>query len=421
MREFAREVAMSVANRIASPRRITECGSTGADNGVPYSAGSLVNGHPGIVLLLARLGTTAPERLREAHDHLSAAVSALGSEAARPCLFYGPPALAFATHIAAADSGNYTSLLARLDDQVSRSTGDLLRATKPTSGDVGTADTRPIPAYDLIFGLSGLGRYLLLRPDRHAEMAGTVVRHLVEYTFDLLGEPDGRRGNEQPEELLVGTAHGMSGILAVLALAYQAGVVVPDHDAAIRRVADALISWQRQDDTTLCWPYSVQWNPEESAYVQSLPSTRPAWCNGATGVISALMHAGRALDVDQWTDRAIDAAVHLSRLEPRAWRLNTVGLCHGYAGLLQWFLRMKKLTGRSDFDTTIDAVVERILEFHDPAAPFAFRRQAVHRHVVPEGPGFIDGAAGTALALISYADGLPESEQAAWDSALLFA
>ncbi|GGM48860.1 hypothetical protein GCM10012275_19710 [Longimycelium tulufanense] len=423
MRELARDVALVVADRITSPQRVAEFAatypSTVRDTGVPHSPVSLVDGHPGIVLLLAHLDAhDSSERLHATHRHLSAATSALQQATERPCLFYGLPALAFATHLAAAGTANYASLLAQLDERVSEVTRDLLRTDAQGDRDDPLSGTRPDPTHDLIFGLSGLGRYLLLRLDKHAEVAAAVVTRLARYAVDLLDAPIDPRDKER-DEVLVGAAHGLAGILSLLALAHRAGVVVPDHDTAIRRIADTLVSWRCPDDTTLCWPYSMQWHPETATYVPKLPSTRPAWCNGASGVITALAHAGRALNVERWTGCAVEAAEVICRQEPHTWRMSTIGLCHGYSGALQLLLRLAQLTGCHSFDATIRLLIERILEFHDPSAPFAFHRPGANQSLVPEGPGFIDGAVGTALALISYAIGLPEPDQPAWDSALL--
>ncbi len=66
---------------------------------------------------------------------------------------------------------------------------------------------------------------------------------------------------------------------------------------------------------------------------------------------------------------------------------------------------------------TVDVVAERVLDAYAPDSAFGFRYYQTEGTWYAERPGFLDGVAGVALALHSYATG--EMPRTGWDAALL--
>ncbi|RSM77340.1 hypothetical protein DMH04_35420 [Kibdelosporangium aridum] len=162
-----------------------------------------------------------------------------------------------------------------------------------------------------------------------------------------------------------GMAHGSSGPLALLCLAERAGYAVPGQRNAIATLA--------------------------LRHAGEMPGT--TWCRGSAGMARALWHAGISLGDPDMCDRAVSTvkAAHRQDATP------DIGLCHGRAGLLQ-------VTFRFAQDTSDPELVAAVPEL---AADLMTS--------TPDEPGFLDGAAGVVLALLTAA--YPEPPE--WDRALL--
>lgn len=100
-------------------------------------------------------------------------------------------------------------------------------------------------------------------------------------------------------------------------------------------------------------------------------------------------------------------------------RVCDFALCHGWAGLLQITVRMAGDTGAACYRSAADLLAARIIEGFAPEAAFGFRYTHPRLEIGPDRPGFLEGAAGIALALRSYAGGTPPATT--WDAALLLA
>ncbi|MFI9203188.1 lanthionine synthetase C family protein [Streptomyces sp. NPDC053048] len=425
----AGRIVADVAGRLADPRSVvaveTDPGNVdevpGRPARSPWTRLGLGKGHPGVALLFAELAHSGPAHRATAHRHLSAAVSGVAA-GARSGLFGGAAALAFAACAARRGPRDYAALLEHADTVVLSQWEAVFAAEDERLG-AGLPGVR-MHRYDLISGAAGLGRYLLLRRDRHHEALSDVLAYLVRLTEPvrvdghtvpgwwvngtLTDEPD---GSHPRGHFNLGLAHGIPGVLALLALAREADVRVPGQDGAITRVAEWVLRWQGDG---LQWPAAVAF--EEHVALGGTPPAvgRTAWCYGTPGVARALYLAGRALRRADWQRTAVDALV-AALADVRG--VYECALCHGWAGLLQTTWRMARDSGDQRLADDLPRLAAPILDAYDPGLPFGYSCAAPHIRLAPHRAGFLEGAAGIALALHTYAtDAEPATS---WDAALL--
>ncbi|GAA4489052.1 lanthionine synthetase C family protein [Actinoallomurus oryzae] len=417
VRTEAAAVVAEVARRLADPVAVTRI--TGAavdqfpDGSTPatWHPAALNEGCPGIALLHAELGDRP-----SAHAYL-----ARGAGAALPGrggLFAGLPAVVFATRAAVTRPGDYASLLARAEPAVRAAASERAREEldRIAAGRPGTA----FAAYDVVQGLTGLGRLLL--GTGHAEPA---VRSLIALTEPV--EIDGVRvpgwwvahaplknTPDRDGHFNFGLAHGIAGPLSLLAIAHRDGLRLPGQEAAIERIVAWLLEWLHEGS----WPPVVTLHRQLRGPDGSARPDRPGWCYGAPGIARALQLAGLALNRPSWRETAVSVLRRALARPWDEWEMIDAGLCHGWAGMLHMTRLMAADEGAADLREAADGLARRVVGCFDPEAPFGFRYAAgAGAMVAPDRAGFLEGAAGIALALHAYAN--DEPARTGWDTALL--
>ncbi|WP_306338030.1 lanthionine synthetase C family protein [Streptomyces sp. KL118A] len=394
----------------------------------PWHPQSLADGHPGVALLLASLAHTDPAYGRATHAHLTAAVTGV-RRPAREGLYAGLPAVAFAARTAVDRPGAYAGLLTRLDAQVALVVRRIVEADAPRVA-AGEAGAR-MYGYDVVAGLSGLGRLLLAAGPDHRETTELLLTHLVALTRPVTGpggrtvpgwwtsdpvlvsEPDGIPGGH----LNVGLAHGIPGPLALLSLAHRAGFRVPGQERAIRTIAEWLLARRSADGAG--WPNIVPLAAELAAASggprPDLAEARTGWCYGTPGVARSLQLAALALKEPDWNRQAV-AAVALTC--DRADFADPT-LCHGLAGLTTIVALMAQEPGGAELRSFLPVLTDSLAAAADPAHPFVWPAAAPGEGTLVHRPGFLDGAAGAALALRHATNPEAPQGQLPWQAALL--
>lgn len=317
-------------------------------------------------------------------------------------LWFGAPAVAFA--IATAAPRQYPRAMTSLDAGVASLVHARLEAALARM----TAMVRPsLSEFDLVRGLTGLGAYLLHR-DPYGDLVRRVLAYLVRLTEPIpaddaaglsapgwwtkdipAGSPDPALGAGHAN---LGMAHGISGPLALLALAMRRGVVVAGHAAAIDRICQWLDAWRHETPTGPWWPERVTLAELRiGRSVQGGPA-RPSWCYGIPGLARAQQLAGLAVrDLARQ-----EAAEHtLSRCLSDPAQLDRIidpALCHGWAGLIATAWCADADARSPDIGARLPHLLDTLLD---------------HARDAPLGrlPGLIEGSAGIALTLHSIATG----------------
>ncbi|MFE4976088.1 lanthionine synthetase C family protein [Kitasatospora sp. NPDC056651] len=383
---------------------------------------SLAHGAPGIALLHIERAATGRGPWEPVRAWLAVAAKGPVTSGPDSYLHYGAPAFAQALACAArARPGSYSSALAHLDDVVA---DDALRRCDEALARITRGDLPALAEFDAIRGLAGVGA-VLLRRDPDGEAIHRVLGYLVRLTADVKHNGralpgwwtmDGPSGT--PDERFpgghanTGVAHGIAGPLAVLSLALRQGIEVDGQREAIRTILAWLEHWRDGHS----WPYWItpgHLDGDGDARAPLAPQ-RPSWCYGTAGVARAQQLAALALD-DSRLRRDAESFLAAALVDPKALAATTdLSACHGSAGLAH-------IAHRAASDALphnaarLRSAASLLLDTAHP--PRTDPDEQAHHLLETAGPGFLEGAAGTALALLAPATGtIPATS---WDACLL--
>lgn len=382
--------------------------------GVRLRHASLAGGRAGEAVFYAYLALDRGDEAAadRAISLLDAAAEELATTPMPPSLYSGFPGVAWAME----------HLRGRLFEEEGDGEDPVLEIDRALLAPLGRS---PWPGeYDLIGGLAGFGVYALERLPRPSAV------ELLERIVDRLAEraevdEEGAAWFTPPEALPewqrelhtrgvynLGVAHGIPGVLPVLAGACAAGVAVdrarPLLDGAVRW----LLAHRLEPGMESCFGTNyAPWEPPA-------PS-RLAWCYGDPGIAATLLVAARAVGEPEWEREAVAIARAAAGRPEATAGIRDAGLCHGAAGLGHLFNRVYQTTGEEAVGEAARAWFERALALRvagegvagfqtwelDPEGKPGWRRDA----------GFLEGAAGIALALLAA---VSENEPA-WDRVLL--
>lgn len=413
-------VADAIANQLVDPAALFAR--------APEHWQHLAHGPSGIALLHIERAAHGTGPWERAHNWLAAASHRSLTSGPDSHPFYGAPAFAHALACAAESvPGSYEGALRVLDRQL---TADAQRRVERAHRRIDAGLLPQLAEFDAIRGVAGCGAYLLRR-DPHSSATRAVLDYCVRLTEPICHRreqlpgwwtesgPSGRldsrfaggHGNN-------GMAHGISGVLALLALAARNSDVADSHRAAMRTILTWLDTWRIETAQGPTWPYWV--TRSELRTGRPVPSTarRPSWCYGTVGLVRAQQLAALALgDVRRQIDAENSLVLALNDPEQIS-ATRGHGLCHGLAGLAHVATR----TAHDAHSTTTGRIRATIPDLLAALMPPGTDPELLATRLIQDkdgGPGLLDGAAGTALALLAAASNSPP--QSAWDSCLLLA
>ncbi|MDT0342702.1 lanthionine synthetase C family protein [Streptomyces litchfieldiae] len=420
---LALKVADAVADLLADPVTAPVGSRTTTTDRQQLAYGPL-----GIALLHIERAAGGLGPWQRAHDWLAIAARQPFTSGSDSHPFYGAPALARTVACAAEHlPGSYQRALDTLDVQIAT---DIRRRLSAAHRRIDAELFPELAEFDLIRGLTGYGAYLL-----HRDPGSAAVRAVLDYCLRLT-EPITDRGDilpgwwtasgpsGRPDEKFpgghanTGLAHGIGGVLALLALAARHRILVDRHHDAMRTILAWLDRWQEETGRGPAWPYWV--TRAELREGQHAPSTprRPSWCYGTAGLARAQQLAALALgDIRRQTEaeKALVSAL-TDRVQLKATTDN--GLCHGTAGLAHiaaWMATDAHPSTVRQLRATIPALLATVCPPGIAPADTALTMVRDEK----AGPGFLNGAAGIALALQAPATAVPP--HSGWDACLLIA
>jgi hypothetical protein len=280
--------------------------------------------------------------------------------------------------------------------------------------------------FDLIEGLAGVGIYGLERlphasgkmllekvVDRLEEAADTHKKGLAWPTHSEW-IPEVYRGDRPPRYYDCGLAHGQAGVLAVLAGIAARGVAVKKATTLLDKGMSWMLAHKLPENPLSRFPTWVMPDKEPAP-------ARDAWCYGDPGIAVALLSGARALKSKKWENAALDVAMHAGRRDPKESRCMDPGLCHGWFGTAQVFMRLHRMTEERIFADRARYYLQQGLQQRRARGGFAgFFSWDVGTDMksawVPD-PAFLTGGAGIALVLASAL--ASSDEDPAWDRSLL--
>ncbi len=383
---------------------------------------SLGGGTPGQALFYGYLFRTAgaERHAARARQLLDQAVEALAMAPTHPALYSGFTGVAWAAE-------HLGCLLDGEDEQEASGAEDADMGEEVDQALLTALDRFSWAGhYDLMSGLVGFGVYAMERFPRPSAV------RCLEAIIDRLDESAERNGQGitwfRPPEVLagagwertpygyydLGVAHGVPGIIALLADACRLGVrqdrARPLLDGAVRWLALQPLAGQRG----ACYPSRV------GPGIEAKPS-RLAWCYGDPGVAATLLYAARAVGMKEWEDMALAIAAHAASAAPEDAGVQGMGLCHGTLGLAHLYNRIYQAGGDELFADAARLWYRLGLEMHKPegGAEGTEARVAAQdwQALWAADAGFLTGAAGIGLALLAAVT----SVEPKWDRLLLVA
>jgi hypothetical protein len=278
--------------------------------------------------------------------------------------------------------------------------------------------------YDLISGAVGLGVYFLERLPSNVATDG--LAHLVDalqasaivtddqatWFTPSMALPAWQREIAPEGYYNLGVAHGVPGIIGLLAEMKRAGVLPVGAERLLRQACRWVVR-QRQPDGL----YSPWIAPGVT------PVTgRVSWCYGELGLSLTLLSAAIALQDEDLRQSAIDIA-RASAARTDFEKTLDAALCHGAAGNGHLFNRLFQATGLQEFRTVATFWYTRALEMRLAGAGIGGYRawRPLDMHFQPrenpweDDPGFLTGASGIALAFLAAVTHVEPT----WDRVLL--
>ncbi|TMQ12642.1 MAG: hypothetical protein E6J90_30745 [Deltaproteobacteria bacterium] len=287
-----------------------------------------------------------------------------------------------------------------------------------------------VPGFDLVTGLVGLGVYALERADRPLarRCVDRVVARLAATARRMPGGPAGSEGGPQhrpaaqavwtapdrPDRLDLGLAHGIPGVIALLARcasgSAEAAACSRATAATARDLLDGAVGW-----------LLAQWRPG-AGFPPRIVGGRPAprrragWCYGDAAVALALIQASRVGE-PAWRSAGLGIARASAARPACEAGVRDASLCHGAAALGLIYQRLYHATGDPLLRDAARRWVLRMLAYRSdrhelaPSAGFYLATREAPRAV----PGLMNGAAGIGLVLLAATTEIAPD----WDRALL--
>lgn len=256
-----------------------------------------------------------------------------------------------------------------------------------------TVSEAPGTAFDVTNGAVGRLLYLLERP----------VTPQNERTRRLLLTQLAERAWDQTSPLNLGVAHGVAGVVSVLAAIVARGWGERGDEALLVRSTEQLLAHEVSGSPPYRFPFTAGGQ-----------ASRLAWCYGDLGISVALLQASRALGRPEWERVAQTTAESAAQVDLEASKVVDASLCHGAIGAgvtLGWLAQ--QLQSQPIRDAAV-SWFERATRFRRPEGRFAG-----FQFKVPTGwednVSILEGAAGIALGLEAACD----AEQPAWQRHVL--
>jgi hypothetical protein len=406
---------------------------TGYPRSIHWRPYAVSQGYAGLAVLWAAADASLPDEGWDAvgREHLRLAVRAAEQQPRlSSSLYSGLGGLAFAAWYLSRGKTRYRRLLASIDAALLRLVASATTCgTVPHGVNVGT--------FDVISGLAGSGRYLLLRVDEPAHRIA--LEEVLRVLVALTGEEHGLPHWHTPPQFLTdntsqalyphgnlncGLAHGIPGPLTLLSLAASRGLIVEGQRDAIRRAAEWLRRHRIRDQWGVNWPTAVPLRPGRASPIPPdfdrqeesvgwMPS-RTAWCYGAPGIARALWSAGTALNDESYHDLAMTAMEAVYRRPLAARQIDSPTFCHGVAGLQQITLRFANESCRPLFVDAARALHQQIVDAYEPGCLLGYRNLEPGGRRTDQ-PGLLDGVAGVPLVLLAASTPVEPS----WDALFL--
>ena len=215
--------------------------------------------------------------------------------------------------------------------------------------------------------------------------------------------PEARRAQFPDGMIDLGVAHGVPGVVGMLARFVENGVEVPRS----RRLLGSSVRWMLEAVPVGRPRFGTSWPIDYDGM------KRLGWCYGDAGVAGVLLRAGRALD-DARVEGAALGMLH-DLVAPLAQRgAPDASFCHGAAGLAHIYRSASQLTGDVELHQQAAAWLREVLRMRAPGTGIAgYRSLKLDAGDArwEDDVTLLSGVAGTALVLLAALEDRPPAWQ----------
>lgn len=429
------EIILEVAKKLSSPSTVKKISSS-LDNEItindtkliPWSDTSLSHGYPGLCILFGELDHMFPEAGWDIIGHsfmieIQKSIEEHGIHSTST--FSGLAGVGFAARALSRNGRRYQKFISSINHLLIEHTKTRLEQIRntPTLGAV-------MSDYDVIEGLSGIGRYLLLY--KNNPKVKNVLQDILQYTINITKDIT-VNGQLVPgwfiasENLFLeteqtanpignfncGLSHGIPGPLSFLSISLIEGIEIAGQKEAITKISEWLINNIIASESGSYFPGTITW--EEQITRTIMPSTsRDAWCYGTPGVSRSLYLAGKALNNNSFIKVAERSLQSVFRRSTEQWGLHSPTFCHGFSGLLHITNLMYNSLDSKELYAHIQRLISDILSFYNKELPFGFQDFETSNRGLQSmnKAGFLDGTVSILLTLLAYYNNKTYTE---WD------
>jgi len=280
--------------------------------------------------------------------------------------------------------------------------------------------------YDLISGLVGLGVYALARVP--GEPAHRMLERILDHLEASAVRTSAGHAWHTPPSLLpawqrelapdgyfnYGLAHGVPGVIALLAAMIEAG----EHETRARALLEPAVTWLLNGELA---PGLHARFPMWDSGVAPPILTRAAWCYGDPGVAIALARAARATGSAQTREAAARIARAVAGRQEANAGIIDPAICHGALGLAHVLRRLSSFVADPDVRRAAIDWTRRGLAMRREGEGFGgFPPHSAHSKLPDQSAWLsastlLTGSAGIGLVLLSMLD----DECDDWDAPLL--
>ncbi len=277
---------------------------------------------------------------------------------------------------------------------------------------------------DIRDGLAGLGLYAL---ERMPHPSGRRLLERVVETLEELAQPldDGSSWPMPPSHwallgreaafprglYMMGVAHGVPVVLAVLAAAHAHGVARERAQALLEK-GFRWVARQARPEGPPRFPFYLHGDEPFAD-----PYARFSWCAGNPGIVGVLWWAARVWGHPEWQARTLAWAIAVAREALDQPLPRSANLCCGTSGTAHVFHRLFRASGVPVFEEAAVLWLRHTLALRQPGVGVGGYLLGQFGQEPERAVAALQfGAAGTALALIAAVSDLEPD----WDQAFLF-
>jgi lantibiotic biosynthesis protein len=268
--------------------------------------------------------------------------------------------------------------------------------------------------WDPLHGLTALGVYFLERYKETKEP--NYLEQVVDFLYEMRVPVNEYQLWYSPAYTIddyhspacynFGMAHGMPGILSLLAQIYSLGIRQEKIEEMVHACLPYILKHRLPAEETSAFPSRIEAEQDEKEKQDN--HSRLGWCYGDPCIVNMLFHLGKAFNNSEWSGLAEAIGIHTTNRTFENSSCGDAGFCHGSVGIAFQHNRMYQLTQNEMFKTSCLNWIETTLEkyYHKGEAFGGYYRASydneLKRTKQEETSSFLDGSGGIALSFLSF-------------------